>query len=624
MNEDAKLIYRLFQVAAYGLTHRHYAHVTAKAELYGQLVAGVNLDKLLKQFVKREDEELFKQRVALTQHIVTAVCKNLLDVFYKVPRSSSARRIIAYEKDKGNERKAEEVEGILSKFWGNASFDSYMGVRFIELNATDPNSFVVLEWDEFDGKTDLIQPRPFEVSSTAAVDFDYKNQVLQHLIVKDVHYYDRYKVDSGSGSAPNAPVLKKPHEGQEKGEKYTLYGKNSTWQLLQVDEMLPVSPTVNEGVLFAGIVNGEKLNFVKLGKKMFEYRAYNPHNLGAVPAFRVGYYRDLATDGATYVNPLHAAEPFLLKSITTNSHLDIVATLLAFPQQIKYGRACQDSQCFNGYYDNGKKCNTCMGSGVEATAPSAQDAIVLKMPENKDALIPMDELIKYIHPPVEIVKWQEDYVNNLTEKAKRTMYNSDTFTKSEVAKTATGENLDMQNVYDALFPFSNRHAKLWVFGVKSIAKLADRGEGLVANYTYGKDFKLKTLDTLIASLVQVNTLNNATLSNEINADIAEILFSEKPIDLQRYKLKQMFSPFRGKNDKDIALLMVSGYVSRKDKVLYANFERIFDELELDYGGRGKNFYSLNRTDQREEIYNKVDEIIKALDEENPAPVLPLD
>jgi len=91
--DEQLILERFFQVIALGLRHRDYKHVVKKRKLYMQLVAGIEIDKLLRQYVKREDGPLFKQRVALTHHIVTTTCKNLTDVFYKVPRSNSGRRI---------------------------------------------------------------------------------------------------------------------------------------------------------------------------------------------------------------------------------------------------------------------------------------------------------------------------------------------------------------------------------------------------------------------------------------------------------------------------------------------------------------------------------------------------
>ena len=611
--DNDQLLLRLFQVVAKDLKHKHYKHTVAKNKRYMQLVAGVGTDDLLRQFVRRESEDLFKQRVDLTKHIVTAVCKNLLDVFYKVPRSNSARRIITYASDNGKDKKVEEVENMLSGFWGSESWDDYMATRLIELTSVDPNAFVVFEWDDFDNNTQLIQPRPYEVSSSAAIDFKETNRVLQYLIVQDKHIYR----ELARGLAIGKDILD-PMHGKKEGKKYTLYGQNQTWQLRQIAEQTFTSlEAVTEGNVFRASVDGEEIQAVRLGNEYFHLITLAPHNCGHVPAFRVGYYRDPATNGETYVNQIHAAQPYIEKTIKTNSELDLVATLLAMPQQIAYGEACVDDKCYGGHYEDGSTCTTCGGSGLKPTAPSAQDAIRIKMPDSKEEMLPLSDIITYIHPPVDIVKWQEEYIDKLTDKAKKIMFNSEIFTKSQVAETATGKNLDMQNVYDTLHPFAKKFSKDWVFGVKIMAKLADRDKDLIAVYSFGRDFKLKTLDSLILDLSVADGLSSSILTNHIDLDIAQIIFAEKPIEMQRYMLQRTFDPLSGKSSAEVMYLLASPLMTRRDKVLHANFSLIFDMLELEYAAQKKNFYQQTRTVQREAIYNSVDQIIQEIDQDSP-------
>ena len=383
-----------------------------------------------------------------------------------------------------------------------------------------------------------------------------------------------------------------------------------------------------EGVIAETLIDGKPGKVVKLGKIPYRYVEAGEHNLGYVPAYRVGYYRDLATGGETFVNPLHACEPYLLKTVKANSEFDLTATLIALAQQIRYGKECTDESCYKGYYDNGEACNTCGGDGVRATASSAQDSIVIPIPKNPEERIPLDELIKWVSPPVDIVKWQEDYIEGLTRKCTKIMFNSDLFTKSEVAETAHGKNLDMQNVYDTLHPFAISYARIWTFGTKAFAALTDMDKKLVANLTFGKDFKLKTLDSLILDLSTANNLNNAALKAHLNDDIAEIIFSEKPLELQRYKLKEFYNPFKGKTEAEIKGLMASDFVALPQKVLHANAGYIFDQLEVEFSkktgtGEQNNFYLLKREEQETAIYAKVNEIIEAIKGENPEPVIPV-
>lgn len=622
--DEKEILLRLFQVVAGGLTHSNYAHVTKKRRLYRQLVIGENLDKLLKQFVRREDKELFDQRVALTQHIVTAVCANLLAPRNKVPRSNAGHRVLAYREDK-TDNKIGDLETALKRFWGSKSWKDYLSTKVIELDNVDSNAFVVIEWKNFDNEKELAQPYPFEVSSIAAVDYKIKNEILQYLTVKNKHFYKTDFTDS----IDEPDLVHNPTAGFTEGEKYTLYGQNQTWQLLQVAE------AENDGLaaMDKGVAvtlgkdeNGNAKKYVKLGEKYFRFIDYiTPHNLGSVPAFRVGSKRDLATEGATFVNPLNDVEPYLLKTIKVNSEFDLVAKLLAMPQQIRLGEPCNDTKCMDGYYGNGDACGTCKGTNLAPTAPSAQDAIIIPKPAKAEEQPDLSKYITYIHPPVDIVEWQEKYIDKLTAVCKTMMYNGHNFTRKNVAETEGSKEIDMQNVYDTLYPFAVNWGKLWTFGVNIIAKIIDRDKDLVATYSFSADFKFKSLEHLTQDLVNIKGINNPTLAQHIKNDIAGIVYAEKPLELLRYNLKQTFDPFAGKSEKEIIVLMASPWVQLKEKILNANFSLIFDELEIEYAAKksNNNFYKLTRSMQREAIYKKVEAIKKALEEENPSPELTL-
>lgn len=608
MNVEA-LQSRLFQVVHGNLTHSYYGHVVAKHKLYMQLIAGVGLDDLLKQFVRTESGDMFKQRKNLTQHIVTSVCRNLLDVRYKIPNSNSARPLITYE-GKGNEEKIKKIQGILANFWGEGmSWSDYMSTRVVELEETDPNAFVVFEFAPFDETKELVQPMPYEVSSIAAVDYKYINNELQYLTVKDSHTYSI----TSETTIDNVATFLEPEKHFKKGYKYTTYGKDSTIKLLQVSETkAKAAGILNTGQIYTLIVGEVIKSYVKLNEKYFEYIEIEPHNLGTVPAFRTGLKRDLATQGNTCVNPLHAIEPYLLKTVNINSQLDLVAALLAHPQQIKRALECQAQDCFEGHNNKTKKtCSSCQGTGMQLPAPTPQSVVLAPM-QNKEELIPLKEYLAYNAPPVDIIEWQEQYVDNLTNKAKQLLYNSDTFTKKQVAETATGKTLDMQNVYDTLHPFAVWYSRTWPFGVTVMAKLADLADDLIVSYTFGKDFKLKTLTTLIQDAGIANTLNNQPLVRHFNEDIAQIIFSEKPLELQRFLTKEMYNPFTGKQEKEIHLLLVSSNVLRVDKVLYSNQGKIFDVLEL----ADPSFYNFNRDKQIKLINAEVASIIERLEAES--------
>ncbi len=137
----------LLKIISDDSTHKNYKRVTDLADKYYAYVTGDGLDEELRQFAKRESEEDFDQRVLITKHIIPSVVSNLTAPERKVPRSNGMVRTLTYGEDEKDQ--AKDLEQILSKFWGDKSFDNWMATRWLELNDIDPNAFVVFEWERF-------------------------------------------------------------------------------------------------------------------------------------------------------------------------------------------------------------------------------------------------------------------------------------------------------------------------------------------------------------------------------------------------------------------------------------------------------------------------------------------
>ena len=89
----------------------------------------------------------------------------------------------------------------------------------------------------------------------------------------------------------------------------------------------------------------------------------------------------------------------------------------------------------------------------------------------------------------------------------------------------------------------------------------------------------------------------------------------------RYNVKQMFNPFAGKSEKEILILMSSQHVREEEKILYANMEMYFDELELEISATNPetNFYRMTRAKQRAKLYEKVKATKEAIQASQPDP-----
>jgi len=564
------------------IRHKYYARVCDLKRLYTALITGEDMEYLLRKFDRHESDEMFKQRRRITQHITSSVSRNLMKPLYKVPRSNSVNRVVAYKDDAVNQR-SKELEDKLDVFWGDASFDNWFNQRWIDLNGSDPNSWCVFEWKDYDVTKERATPYPFEVSSEEAIHYskDIKNDLQFLVTLHDV-------VDEFGGNSK---------------QRYTIYGKEDTTVLTE----LKPDPTGNNpyNIPFAD-VDGETV--VKTKKGYFTINTYT-HSLGFVPAFMVGFNRDIYTEGKTMISVIDDAVPLLLKMVKANSEMDLTAALHVFPQKIQYANRCSHTGCNNGFMPDGNSCSKCHGTGYE-THKTAQDIIYLRMPKDKDDFLNLDNIVKYVSPSVELVQWQDRYIQELTIRCKEALYNSELFSKKQVAETATGKNIDLQNVYDSLYNMATAYSRKWKFGVESIASITDMRKDLIAFYTFSKDFKMKSLSDLYADLETINNSDgDSFIKDGINNDIAGIIYSEDPIGKARYLTQKSFFPFNGKSEKEIMYAMTTNYTPDRIKVLYLNYSWIFDEIENEMSG-GINFYELTREQQKVLIDKKVNKILK--------------
>ena len=611
------LVIRLSQAIRRKETHRDYEYVNELATLYLKLITGENMESLMQQFTPRESEDLFKQRCRITQHITKTISQNIMDIFFKIPRSNSVQRNISYTDS--NTDKLKELNGILNEFWGDESLDDFMNSRWFELNFTDPNSFVVVEWEKFDNTQERLTPYPLEVNSRQAVMFEYKNNDLEFLIVKTEEPYWVFNDITGS-------------DEEKSKEAYTIYGKNQTVKFTQVTDgnairgimraASPIKSPYNEARIFqyndnGDIVGGYYVSDV-IQEKMYAIEIYTPHNLGYVPATRIGVRRDLYTKGRTFVSPLDRAIPILMKIVKANSEFDLTMALHTFPQKIQYAPRCKAKDCHGGERPDGSVCPDCHGSGFE-TITSSQEVITISLPKNKEDMVDLTNMILYVQQPIETVQFQHDYIKYATAYAKEAIFNTELFSKSEISETATGKNISLQNLYDGLYPIAKVYSKKWWFLVTTIADLTELNENLVAFYNFSKDFKLKSLTDLYMDLKMVGDARASEfVKDEIHTDIAKVIYSEDERALQKYNVKRAFYPFSGKTTEEIKLIISTPGMTTEDaKVFYSNYGIIFDDIEMEQAKLGVDFYYLAKDKQKELLDKKIEEIMGYIESEKP-------
>lgn len=589
--------------------HPMYERCVEMRRKYKALITGENCDYLLQQFARREDDDAFEQRVALTISITPAVCASLMKPFNKVLRNNKVKK--SY--DFGTKTRNENVEKMRTGFYGrkkssNKGFDYWIKMRYPMLSFIDPNSWVVIEWNAAKTAAEVIQPRPYEVTSDDAWHWSVKNEETKWLWVHNCITYMRLQQSAGQTKkdAKTAQVFV-----EAEGDKFTLYDEECTLLYVQVDP---------EYMKSIGYTRGRNEYYWQDEKKnTYLVKVFTP-KLGYVPAFRVGYIQDPETNGETFVNGFHDAMPYLMKSIKTVSEMDLTMCLHAFPQKMQYVQPCpgvEKKGCTSGKDKTGVTCKNCNGIGF-IVHTTAQDALYFKLPTDpqKQDLLDLDKMLVYKNPPIDLLKFQNEYILQLKRDCREAVFTQTSMTKTNgptqqgAPSTATEITNNMQGVYDALMPFTEKISDVWIDGIYTFGRLAGTPETYPAKVVciFPADPKMKSIEELLADLKTANEAQApAFLIDQINIDIANIMYEGDEIAMQKFTVKHSFFPFNGQSADEIAMNVSSQYCSVDTKILYTNFEAIFAELDLENPG----FWFLTYDEQAV----KVEEMVAAFKEE---------
>lgn len=583
------------------LKHKDYDRVVKIADEYTKFVTGVEIHTLLKQFTPRENEDAFEQRVALSQLVTPDMCNRIMGPMFKIGRTH-AEESIAWSSGKDSDKHKSELKSALNNFYGDQSLDVYLNQRIVELDSTDPNSFIVVEFQgEYDpAKPDnKVKPYPFEVNSIEAVNYKYENNELQFLIVKK-----EFQEPDKEGTSMVAL------------EKFTLYLENQSIVSTQVQKHKLPSVIEEKPKAEVFYTNPSDLNQTDI--YIIETLE---HKAGRIPAKRVGTRKDLSTRGRTCVPMMHPAYSYLMKSVKTVSEFDLTNCLHVFQKLVQYDEVCPGNAqkniiCNLGKTPQGTSCSECDGTGWK-NHKSSSDIVRVRLPKDPKDMVNLQNYMAYFAPQMELLKFQKDFgFYELNELAMKSVYTSDLFVADRVATTATEKSIDLESVYDALKPFADNYSSMKMHIMYCVAQFRNIGSDLVISHVFPKNFKMESLPMLLDNLSKANTSGAPSyIKDEINKDIAQKLYADKPLELLQIDVKASYFPFNGKTESEINNIILNDLTTKYNKVLYANFETIFSQLEEETNSSETNFYRMEKTKQSEMVKVKVNALIVEIDGE---------
>jgi len=572
---------------------QHYQRRIDLAKEYYDYYTG-ELNDRLKQIVKRESKEEFDQRVSLTNHITKAILNSTKLPFQKASRKQPIVRKIEFSNNTDTKKK--EIEDFLNIYNGDKSLDQYMELMMVEWNMIDPNAFLIVEFKP-NTETEKVKPYPFIAPSASVIDYNYINGVINYVIVR-------------------ASIKFKQGNTEQDGKKYTMYNGNETIVMEQVGIDEPISLSINQ----VSILINDKDRYIQT---IYQVKAKEDPEILTPAAIQFGYILDPETNYETYLSIFDCALPYLRKTLKVNSELDQSMSMMAFPQRFSYAPKCQEPDCNKGMRLDGTTCPACRGTGRAQIHKGAQDVMELDLPDDKDGMLDLNNLLVYKTPPIELLQFDSDFLKDLKVSIHTTIFNADIFSKPEVTATATEKNIDVDNMNDTLYAFCRRYSQIWQFNVYFIAVFTDnvKKDEITIQHKFPSDLKLKTLTDLMGDLKSAYDSNASTATiAAIEDDINEILYSDRPSELKKIKIQQQFHPFRGYSPTDIQIVINSNMTGKFNKTLYANYSNIWMELELE----NKDLYGMEEVKIWGLIQAKVQSIQDILTAEAPKQVSRLD
>ncbi len=546
------------------------------------------LNKKLKQFVRREDEDLFEQRKNLTKHYTPSICAQIIRMYNKVTRSNRVIKLI----DHIEASKVEEIEDKINAFFGEADNDGieqFLNERFKALTFVDPNAWILTTFKPFDGKKETPQTYPHEYSCKDVVNFCVENQKTKWvLIAMDYNYTTK-------------------EDKSKKAKRYLFFDSMNSYEYKELPKDIKDQP------------KGNNVSYWIEDKKKTKFAVFTySHKSEKVPLMRVGYISDKATNGATFVNPFHyEALPLLEQFIKVSSEFQLGITLHVFPKQISYVDQCDARGCANGVMLDGKECEVCQGTGKKHHSTAA-DMQEIPMPKRLEDLVDVSKLSSYVEFPGNVMEFLDKFVDKVEKKILRMVFNTESLVQTQF-NTATEAEIDMDSVYDTLSPFGEKYSEMWMFIVKLQIFYMGIKDATVW-HKFPSDLKLKSMKQLLEELKTANDSNAPSYVKEsINSDIMDIIYADDHTELAKLKIKNRHFPFPGKSDFEIQNIILNNLTTQFNQVLYANFDNVFDSLET----KQSNFYELAYAKQKNLIKIEVEEIIKALGGNNNVPVLDL-
>lgn len=582
----------LINMVSTGQRWSGYKRTVEVAKFWNQIITGKQHEDILLSLKKGESKEQQKQRVRLYNSRTKYVANKIIRQIQEVYRSDNIYNEIYFSEKKDDDiKKIDELNERLKNFSGKKSVREWLRTRYLRLNISDPNAFIVVNFVS-DGKN-VSGFYPIEVKSSDVISRQYINGTLQYLAFVE---------------HTQAKVVKEGKIKTEKAFKYWMFGHEYAILLHKVPEGAegigtPIDIDDSEGA--DGALYGDATTYSWY---------YNEYTIKAqqVPAFCVGYIPDPENNDETYQSILYPAEELFKELIWTKSSYDIHRALHGIAQKYAFVPNCEyndqkNNRCDGGKMPDGTECPACHGTGQMPFHTSEQDIITIAMPRDKSEIWDLSKMIYYQPIPKDIIEMTRQDIAETERAISLAIFNISIIDKSELAaaKTATEIRSNTNATNNVLYEFGLHDAQMYEDIVNQIAIYSNLWrEDLVIDYSYPNDFNLESLPDLFASLKEAQSVGAPTIvKKKINTKIISKLCIGDAFAIEEYEAREKWRPFQS----DAQAL--SAPELDPARILWLYYDQIFRNLENQVYKTSESgdvwFAMLPEEKQKEEIDKQV-------------------
>lgn len=537
----------------------------AKAELFKAYYNGdgKKLDEILLNYRVRESENQKNQRKRITISRTKHVTKQIENVLDQLDIMDKPAINIVCEK--------EEIRNIVGNWVYNNNISSYAFNAVKYHNLIDANSFMIAAVNKY-GEVEF---KPY--TSDSLYDVYVVNGVLQVVTFVSTRKTKEKEVND-----------------------YHVYFNEGIYHLVNKDEAIKAYAITDQTPVIGDY-----------------YAILEPTSM--MYAFKLGYITDATTNQKLCTSILDAASELYKSLIWEGSEFDTTKGTHGILKQFTYAKACSYREstpengidmCINGYMSiTNTKCKSCHGSGLQVHT-SSQDVMTYPFPnESQQNPLKLSDLTHTVFVPDGFLNFRKQEIEDVKFEILHTIFNSTTFTKSEIAATATEKMIDLQGIYSTLNQLGKQVSELFIW-MCEVYCAVNNYQDVSILHGYTLNLKLETVEDLALkrkNLVEANAPSEVIQA--VDLAILQKQHIDSPEAIDRFSIWEQHRPFADKSEQLTMQILASLADKNKYKVLYYFWGQIKNSIIIH---EGNQFYD-KTFDQRQAIIdNEVEKIIADL------------